>query len=181
MNNLVNQIHNFIDIKGILNIIIDRFFENDKSANNFVFKKLIDISNGFNDLKTFIQYLDLGSVIDTYQSDLENVALMTLHAAKGLEFPCVFITGCEEGLLPYSLIDNDKSNIEEERRLLYVGMTRAKRYLFITHANKRFINNREYHLKRCSFLDNIEHQLIELSKDEYKKKMKQDNDQLSLF
>ena len=106
---------------------------------------------------------------------------MTLHAAKGLEFTCVFINGCEDGLLPYSLYSNQRSVIEEERRLLYVGMTRAKKYLFLTYANKRFINGREYRLNRSPFLDHIEQELIEFSKTEYKKKIKGEDDQLSLF
>ena len=62
---------------------------------------------------------------------------MTIHAAKGLEFPVVFVTGCENGLLPFHPLDGDVSDIEEERRLFYVAMTRAKERLYITYAKKR--------------------------------------------
>ena len=62
---------------------------------------------------------------------------MTLHAAKGLEFPIVFIIGMEEGLFPHSRALMDKSELEEERRLCYVGMTRAKDKLFLTYARRR--------------------------------------------
>jgi len=62
---------------------------------------------------------------------------MTLHAAKGLEFPAVFITGCEEGLFPHSRSFDDPDELEEERRLMYVGMTRARERLFVTHASRR--------------------------------------------
>jgi superfamily I DNA/RNA helicase len=95
---------------------------------------------------------------------------MTLHAAKGLEFKCVFVVGCEEGLLPYSLFGKRLSDMEEERRLLYVGMTRAQKFLFLTHAEKRWLGGKEHRLKRSSFLDNIEKELIELSQQKLKKK-----------
>ena len=65
------------------------------------------------------------------------VNLMTLHAAKGLEFPVVFMIGMEEGLFPHSRSLMDKNELEEERRLCYVGMTRAKQKLFLTYARKR--------------------------------------------
>ena len=71
-------------------------------------------------------------------SDRNTVTLMTLHAAKGLEFPVVFIVGMEEGLFPGSRVYDDEAELEEERRLAYVGMTRAKRKLFLTYANSRY-------------------------------------------
>jgi DNA helicase-2/ATP-dependent DNA helicase PcrA len=64
---------------------------------------------------------------------------MTLHSSKGLEFSCVFITGCEENLIPISLYEKKTADPEEERRLLYVGMTRAKNYLFLTNARQRLL------------------------------------------
>src|SRR3989344_5075488 len=73
------------------------------------------------------------------------IRLMTLHQAKGLEFPVVFIAGVEEGILPHSRSLDDLHALEEERRLFYVGITRAKQRLYITYANKRFI------FGRCSF------------------------------
>jgi superfamily I DNA/RNA helicase len=131
--------------------------------------------------ETFLEFASLGTAVDTYRPDLENVTLMTLHAAKGLEFRCVFIVGCEEGLLPYSLFQQRESDREEERRLLYVGMTRAQKFLFLSHAEKRLIAGREYHLKRSSFLDSIEKELIEFSHQKFKKKEHQEPIQRSLF
>ena len=74
---------------------------------------------------------------DSYEGDAEAVTLITLHAAKGLEFPVVFITGLEEGLFPHSRALDDAKELEEERRLAYVGITRAKRRLYLSHAWRR--------------------------------------------
>ncbi len=74
---------------------------------------------------------------DSYEGDADAVTLITLHAAKGLEFPVVFIAGLEEGLFPHSRALDDERQLEEERRLAYVGITRAKRRLFLSHAWRR--------------------------------------------
>ena len=100
---------------------------------------------------------------------------------QGLEFKCVFIVGCEDGIIPYSLFENMKADADEERRLLYVGMTRAKKYLFLTHADKRMLYGRELNLSKSPFLDKIEKDLAEFEKAENKKKDKKDYNQLDLF
>ncbi len=74
---------------------------------------------------------------DSYEGDADAVTLITLHAAKGLEFPVVFIAGLEEGLFPHSRALEDEKELEEERRLAYVGITRAKRRLYLSHAWRR--------------------------------------------
>ena len=74
---------------------------------------------------------------DSYEGDADAVTLITLHAAKGLEFPVVFIAGLEEGLFPHSRALDDERQLEEERRLAYVGITRAKRRLYLSHAWRR--------------------------------------------
>jgi superfamily I DNA/RNA helicase len=136
-----------------------------------LFKRLLDWTQDIGgNVDNFLRLSALGTAADTYRRDLENVALMTLHAAKGLEFKAVFILGCEEGLLPYSLFESRTADREEERRLLYVGMTRARKFLFLSHAQKRMLRGREYELPRSSFLDGIERKLIELSHQERKKK-----------
>ena len=139
------------------------------------------MASGFINVEHFINHLSLGTGIDTWKPGIEAVNLMTLHSVKGLEFNCVFVVGCEDGLLPYSLFEDKKSDIDEERRLLYVGMTRAKKYLYLTYAGKRFLMGKEYHLPRSHFLDKIENELIEAQKQEYKRKDKKRDDQLELF
>jgi len=162
--------------------IIDTYFSKEKSISGNKIKELLDIASKFGeDIDEFLKYSALGSEIDTYKANVECVNLMTLHAAKGLEFKCVFIAGCEDGLIPYALFRDQHSNPEEERRLLYVGMTRAKKYLYLSHAKTRYLYGREYHLSKSPFLNRLERDLIELTKSEYKKREKKEDNQLSLF
>ena len=84
------------------------------------------------------------------------IRLMTLHQAKGLEFPVVFIVGVEEGILPHSRSLDDLHALEEERRLFYVGITRAKQRLYITYANKRFIFGRGSFSVKSRFIETEE-------------------------
>jgi DNA helicase II / ATP-dependent DNA helicase PcrA len=116
------------------------------------------------DLRAFITSLDLGTGLDWVRPDIEAVALTTLHAAKGLEFSCVFIAGVEDGLLPYTLFDEGAGNAGEERRLLYVGMTRARQHLILSHAEKRLLYGRTWTLPRSPFLDDIEASLLKTEK-----------------
>ena len=89
-------------------------------------------------LETFLDKVSLVTDIDLYEDKGNRVSLMTLHCAKGLEFPVVFIMGIEEGLLPHYRRGEEIEDMEEERRLFYVGMTRAKQKLFLSRAEKRF-------------------------------------------
>lgn len=89
------------------------------------------------DLASFLEDVSLMTDIDTWNNSNNAVTLMTLHAAKGLEFPVVFITGMEMGLLPLQRNSADISELEEERRLLYVGMTRAEENLYLSFARSR--------------------------------------------
>jgi DNA helicase-2/ATP-dependent DNA helicase PcrA len=91
----------------------------------------------------------------------ECVHLMTLHSAKGLEFPLVFLAGMEEGLFPHHLSSDDPGKLEEERRLCYVGMTRAKSRLFMTHAEARRLHGADYYPVASRFIREIPAELIE--------------------
>jgi DNA helicase-2/ATP-dependent DNA helicase PcrA len=89
------------------------------------------------------------------------VQLMTLHSAKGLEFPVVFLCGMEEGLFPHQRSSEDPGKLEEERRLCYVGMTRARQRLFLTHAESRRLHGKEYFPAPSRFLREVPAELIE--------------------
>jgi len=169
-------------VNQVIARIIDNYFIDVRGENEDSTKRLLDMAEDYGaGVDKFLQFTALGTAVDTYRPDLENVTLMTLHGAKGLEFKAVFIIGCEEGLLPYSLFKSQPSDREEERRLLYVGMTRAKKFLFLCHAEKRFLMGREYRLNRSPFLNRIERKLIELSRQEHKKKETKEPVQRSLF
>jgi DNA helicase II / ATP-dependent DNA helicase PcrA len=89
------------------------------------------------DLEAFLGRLTLGAEVDAYDPRADSVALLTVHAAKGLEFPVVFLAGCEDGLLPLWLPGADDHDEAEERRLFFVGMTRARDRLYLTYARRR--------------------------------------------
>ncbi len=88
-------------------------------------------------LQDYLEQVALMTDLDQHDPSIERVTLMTLHSAKGLEYPLVFITGMEEGLFPHSRSGSGSADLDEERRLCYVGMTRAMRKLYLSHARRR--------------------------------------------
>src|SRR5262249_49551834 len=109
----------------------------------------------------FLDRIALQRGADTFDPRADRVAIMSLHAAKGLEFPVVFMVGCEEGLLPYILSNSEANNrrsvdIAEERRLFYVGMTRAQQSLTLTYAGRRLLFGQMVALPPSRFVDEIE-------------------------
>ncbi|MFQ5354251.1 MAG: ATP-dependent helicase [Thermodesulfobacteriota bacterium] len=113
-------------------------------------------------LQDFLDHVSLTSDVDSYDEEAGRVTLMTLHAAKGLEFNVVFIAGLEEGLFPHSRSIDDPEQLEEERRLCYVGMTRAKKRLFLSGAQSRNIFGESRYQIASRFIDEIESDAIEL-------------------
>ena len=109
-----------------------------------------------NDLERFLAELALETQVDTWDPRADRISLLTLHAAKGLEFPVVFIVGCEDGLLPLAWGQRSQADLNEERRLFYVGMTRAKTRLYLCHARQRLWRGRVQTLGPSPFLDNLE-------------------------
>jgi DNA helicase-2/ATP-dependent DNA helicase PcrA len=99
-------------------------------------------TTGETSVAAFLEHLSLVTDIDTYQEGADRVTLMTLHAAKGLEFPVVFVCGLEEGIFPHVRTLDEPGQLEEERRLAYVGMTRARERLFFTHTRQRTLFGR---------------------------------------
>lgn len=115
---------------------------------------------GSANLGDFLEEVSLIADISNHTEDGDVVTLMTLHSAKGLEFPVVFLVGMEEGLFPHnmSLMEN---NLEEERRLCYVGITRAKERLYLTNAKRRMLYGKENMNIPSRFISEIDEKLIE--------------------
>ena len=109
----------------------------------------------------FLEEVSLLSDIDQTDIDSNGVTLMTLHSAKGLEFPVVFMTGMEETIFPHSRSLYDQSEMEEERRLCYVGMTRAKEELYMLHASSRLLYGGLQHNPPSRFLSEIGDQTVQ--------------------
>ncbi len=134
------------------------------------------------DIDTFLYLTSAGTRAELYGKNSEGVSILTIHAAKGLEFETVFIPGCEEGIIPFTLLENRNSDVDEERRLLYVGMTRASEHLIITHAGSRMLYGRRLQLQRSPFLEDIDRSLLSLTNSTYTRKTScVDDKQLGLF
>ena len=119
-----------------------------------------DINNAFGE---FLTQIALVSDIDGMDNISNNVTLMTLHAAKGLEFPVVFLAGLDEGVFPHQRTFNNPSELEEERRLMYVGVTRAEEKLYLISAKRRQMWGEFKYYNPSRFIEEIPRQLLEYS------------------
>ncbi len=115
----------------------------------------------FTELDLFLQQVALVADVDRHDPDANAVTLMTLHNAKGLEFPVVFISGLEDGLFPLARAYDNPSELEEERRLFYVGITRAENKLYLTHARRRRRAGEVMYSRLSPFVDAIPEHLVE--------------------
>ena len=127
-----------------------------------------------NSLGEFLEGITLSSDIDGMEDDEDSVTLMTLHSAKGLEFPAVFLVGMEEGIFPGYKSIGEPKELEEERRLCYVGITRAKQYLFLTCAKQRTIFGSTTYNSASRFIEEIPKEYLQGYEDTFK-----DNDSYS--
>jgi DNA helicase II / ATP-dependent DNA helicase PcrA len=129
--------------------------------------QLRGVLTGYDDLReeialeTFLEESALVAGQDTLQDDENQVTLITLHAAKGLEFPVVFLIGAEEGILPHVRTLDDENQVEEERRLFYVGVTRAMKRLYISHAFRRAMFGQSDLAFRSRFIESIPPDLVD--------------------
>ena len=120
---------------------------------------LSSIQDANPNLSEWIEKTSLLSDIDFFDDRVEKVALLSMHSAKGLEFPVVFIVGCEDENIPLHPPSGEKTDIEEERRLFYVAMTRAREQLILTYAEKRRLYGKTLQRSPSPFLQDIEHHL----------------------
>ncbi|MCE2805901.1 MAG: ATP-binding domain-containing protein, partial [Gemmataceae bacterium] len=109
------------------------------------------------DVAAFLENISLASDLDGFNTSQESVTIMTMHAAKGLEFPVVFMVAMEQGLLPHERSLDNELELEEERRLCFVGMTRAMQELQLSHARLREFRGRTTYTIPSSFLDELPH------------------------
>lgn len=121
-----------------------------------------DLTIAADKLPAFMEWLALRSDLDALAGQTTAVTLMTIHSAKGLEFPVVFVAGLEEGLFPNLLFDSDPTKLEEERRLAYVAITRARKNLYLTYASTRRTYGSTTANSRSRFVDEIPEDDIEL-------------------
>lgn len=124
-------------------------------------EELLTVAQQAENLEAFLEDVALISDLDNYNANEDAVTLMTLHAAKGLEFPVVFIAGMEEGIFPHARSLADANQMEEERRLCYVGMTRAKQRLYLLFAGQRLGYGGLTTNPKSRFLEEIPDHLVE--------------------
>ena len=153
----------------------------DKRGKEAVAGLLETASDQNGDLGRFLTSLALIRDTDLYDDKIQKVTLMTMHASKGLEFSVVFIAGCEEGLTPYEKPGQGVVDMDEERRLFYVAMTRARESLYLTHTIKRTMHGNTSKRRLSQFVGEIEKVLLNHEKNISVKKKKSPYKQLDLF
>ncbi|AHM56938.1 ATP-dependent DNA helicase PcrA [Peptoclostridium acidaminophilum DSM 3953] len=182
LNDFITHIGAFMAMKEVMNVseLIEKVLENtgyisELKAENTVesqtrienLREFISSAIEFEqiseekDLETFLASISLVADIDAMDDDEEYVSLMTLHSAKGLEFNTVFIAGMEEGIFPTNRAILDETQLEEERRLCYVGITRAKENLYMTYAHERTIYGRRNYGVSSRFINELPKDLTE--------------------
>lgn len=162
--NLSDLIEEILSTTGLrMEYEINKSLENEakvENLNEFKTVALMFEESGIYDLQTFLENIVLVSDRGQYNNDGDEVSIMTLHSAKGLEFNVVFLLGMEEGLFPHNRSFDSLSNLEEERRLCYVGITRAKEKLYLLSARQRTIFGKTSGTIESRFIREINGDLI---------------------
>jgi uncharacterized protein (TIGR00375 family) len=152
----------------------------DEECQESLSRLMVQAESSATDPKRFVEQMTLLSDTDVYHPRAEKSALMTMHAAKGLEFPVVIIAGCETGLLPYKLQNRETTDWGEERRLFYVAMTRARQRLYLTRAKRRQVFGKTENREPSIFIKDIAESLLR-HESPARKRRKRKPDQLQLF
>ncbi|MBI1315134.1 AAA family ATPase [bacterium] len=161
--------------------IADELWEHDSAAAERLTQLVPIALRCGSDVNRFVSEVSLSVDSDLWDCRADRISLMTLHASKGLEFPVVFVTGCEDGLLPLRFGSSSMTDVAEERRLFFVGMTRAQRRLLLTHADRRVRFGKPVEMTPSPFLKEIEDQLLEHATASPSKKKRPAHQQLRLF
>ena len=167
---LTELFENLLELSGYEQMLVNEGSEDarDRLNNIYEFKSAITSYEKEHEactLEGFLEEISLVSDIDNLDPSADAVTLMTLHSAKGLEFPTVFIAGMEEGLFPSTASFNEENGIEEERRLCYVGITRAKKNLYLTNAAERLLYGYSQANVPSRFLKEMPENLLEIKED----------------
>ncbi len=153
---VIEQTKYFDELKKEEKVIAETRMDNVKELVSAAEDFTLSRSGG---LVEFLEGINLVSAIDRWKDETDKLTLMTLHSAKGLEFDVVLMTGMEEGIFPHSISSSDIEELEEERRLCYVGMTRAKKKLLMTHVTCRMLYGKRSFSVPSRFLQEIPHSL----------------------
>jgi len=121
-------------------------------------------------LSGFLEEIALYTDLDSLEEGADSVVMMTMHSAKGLEFPTVFVVGAEEGIFPGTRVMGDNSELEEERRLCYVALTRAMKELYILHAKHRMLFGHTSYNRSSRFIDEIPSEFVDRKEPEQKQR-----------
>ena len=163
LTELIDHILNKTGLKEELTA--DMSLENELRLENLLEFKSITANfeerEGIVGLGDFLEEISLIADVSQHKEDGEEVTLMTIHSAKGLEFTCVFLVGMEEGIFPHSNSMLEADGLEEERRLCYVGITRAKEVLYLTNAKRRMLYGKDSMNPPSRFIDEINDDYIE--------------------
>ena len=173
-------------LKQKIKYLVEQFKIQEKIEGNRktreAFDRLLVLSEGFDkDSPGFFTAIALDTDTDVYESRAEKVTLMTMHAAKGLEFSVVFIAGCEKNYIPFIRTNQEKADIDEERRLFFVAMTRARERLYFTYTKKRRIHGKMMDREISPFVAAIKKELLKKEIIGSKKPKKEMQVQLKLF
>ena len=156
-----------LDKSGIrASLTSEKSLENDLRLDNLEEFKSVTASfeerTGSVNLSDFLEEISLIADISEHKEEKDAVTLMTVHSAKGLEFDCVFLCGMEEGIFPHQNSFGSEAEIEEERRLCYVGITRARKVLYLTNAHSRILYGREQVNPPSRFIKEIDKNLLDI-------------------
>ncbi len=156
---LVERVGYFDELKKTDKTMSEARIENVKEFVSFAEEYTIDTDSP--SLREFLEGISLVASVDQWEETTDKLTLMTVHSAKGLEFSVVFIVGLEDGIFPHGNSSHEEDGLEEERRLFYVGMTRAKENLFLSSVNSRLIYGRRSMSAPSRFLDEVPRELVE--------------------
>ena len=159
--NIANTIEELLDETGYIESLYDEG-EIEAESRKENIDELINKSGEYEggELSLFLEDVSLVADIDRMDENADRITLMTLHGAKGLEFDTVYLAGMEEGLFPSSMSSNSREDLEEERRLAYVGITRAKKNLILTSAKQRMVNGETRYSLISRFVSEIPKNLL---------------------